>query len=92
MSLATLGMLKDLLLKIISKVGKGGDGDEGVSLQSPFPSKSGSTVTEIVASRSFDSLPTITESVASNLLPDLQYQQPCSSRQADEALCFLTRR
>ena len=45
-SLATFGMLEDLLLKINSKVGGGGGGSESGCLQSPFPSKAGSTVAE----------------------------------------------
>ena len=68
--LATFGLLEDLMLKINPKVGRGVGGGEGVSLQSRFPSKAGSTVAESVASRCFYSLPTITESVASNDLLD----------------------
>ena len=87
-SLANYGMLEDFLRKISSKFGRAGGGGEGVSPQSPFPSKAGSTIGESVASRSFYSLPTITESVASNPLPVFQHQQPCSSHQADDALGF----
>ena len=43
---------------------------------------------ESVASRSFYSLPTITESVDSDRLVGDVSQQPCSSRQADAALGF----
>ena len=80
-SLATFGMLEDVLLKIGGKAGRnvGGKGSE----QSALHSRSGSTVMESVASRSFYSLPTITESFDSDRL-----QQPCSSRQADAALGF----
>ena len=78
-SLATFGMLEDLLLKINSKVGRGGGGCEGVSLQSPSRSKAGSTVAESVASRSFYSLPTITESLTNYLLTDPLYRRPATS-------------
>ena len=57
--------------------------------QSPFPSQTVSIVAESVASRSFYSLPTITESKASNPLWDCHDKQPCSSDQADDALGFL---
>ena len=80
-SLASFGMLKDVLLKIGGKAGRnvGGNGSE----QSALHSRSGSTVMKSVASRSFYSLPTITESFDSDRL-----QQPCSSRQTDAALGF----
>ena len=85
-SLATFGMLEDVLLKIGGKtrrnVGEKGSG-WSVSL-----SRSGSTVMESVASRSFYSLPTITESFDSDRLAGYLSQQPCSSRQADVALGF----
>ena len=45
-SLATFGMLGDLLLKINPKVDRSGGGGEGLSFQSPFQSKAGSTVAE----------------------------------------------
>ena len=61
-----------------------------MSPQSPLPSKAGSTNAESVASHSLYSLPTITESVASNPLPGPEYQQPCSSRQANEPLGLFT--
>ena len=84
--LTTFGMLEDALLKIVGKsersVGEKGGG-RSVSL-----SRSGSTVMESVASRSFFSLPTITESVDSDRLAGDPSQQPCSSRQADTALGF----
>ena len=85
-SLATFGMLEDVLLKIGGKsgrsVGKKGSG------QSASLGRSGSTVMECVASRSFYSLPTITESFDSDRLMGDHSQQPCSSRQADAALGF----
>ena len=43
---------------------------------------------ESVASRSFYSLPTITESFDSDRLAGVLLEQPCSSRQADAALGF----
>ena len=58
-SLATLGMLEDVLLKICGNSGKS-DGDKG-SGQSPLFRRAGSTVVERVATRSFFSLPTLTE-------------------------------
>ena len=85
-SLATFGMLEDVLLKIGRKIGRNvcekGSG-KSVSL-----SRLGSTVMESVASLSFYSLPTITESFDSDRLAGDLSQQPCSSRQADAALDF----
>ena len=75
-------MLEDVLLKIGGKTGKN-VGEKG-SGQSASLSRSGSTVMESVASRSFFSLPTITESFDS----DCSQQPCCSSRQADAALGF----
>ena len=80
-SLANFGMLEDVLLKIGGKTGRN-VGEKG-SGRSVSRSGSGSTVMDSVASRSFYSLPTITESFDSDRL-----QQPCSSRQADAALSF----
>ena len=57
-SLATFGMLEDVLLKIGGKTGRN-VGEKG-SGQSASLSRSGSTVMESVASRTFYSLPTIT--------------------------------
>ena len=85
-SLATFGMLEDVLLKIGGKSGRNvGEkgGGRSVSL-----SRSGSTVMESVASRSFYSLPTITESFESDRLAGDPSQQPCSIRQPDTALGF----
>ena len=80
-SLATFGMLEDVLLKIGGKPGRNvGERGSGWSVAR---SGSGSTVVDSVASRSFYSLPTITESLDSE-----QLQQPCSSRQADAILGF----
>ena len=86
-SLATFGMLEDVLLKIGGKTGRN-FGEKG-SEQSASRSRSGSTVMESVALRSFYSLPTITESFDSDRLVGDLSQQPCSSRQADAALGFL---
>ena len=85
-SLATFGMLEDVLLKIGGKTGRN-VGEKG-SGQSVSLSRSRSTVMESVASRSFYSLPTITESFDSDRVVGDLSQQPCSSRQADAALDF----
>ena len=85
-SVATFGMLGDVLLKIGKKTGRN-VGEKG-SGRSVSLSRSGSTVMESVASRSFYSLPTITESFDSDRLGGDLSQQPCSSRQADAALGF----
>ena len=87
-SLATFGMLmlEDVLLKNGGKSGSS-VGEKG-SGQSASLGMSGSTVMESVASRSFYSLPTITESFDSDRLVGDSSQQPCSSRQADAALGF----
>ena len=76
-SIATFGMLEDVLLKIGGKAGRnvGGKG----SGQSPSFSRAGSTVIENVASRSFYSLPTITESFGSDPSAGDLTLQPCSS-------------
>ena len=85
-SLATFGMLKDVLLKIGEKAGRNvGDKSSG---QSGSFSRAKSTVVESVASRSFYSLTTITESFGSDRSAGGVTQQPCSSRQADAALDF----
>ena len=84
--LATFGMLEDVLLKIGGKAGKHvGDKSSG---QSGSISRAGSTAVESVASRSFYSLPTITESFGSGPSAGDPTQQPCSIRQADAALAF----
>ena len=85
-SSATFGMLEDVLLKIGGKTGRN-VGERG-SGQSVSHSRSGSTVMDSVASRSFYSLPTITESFDSDRLVGSLSQQPCSSRQADSVLGF----
>ena len=85
-SLAILGMLGDVLFKIGGKTGRN-VGDKGGE-QSCSVSRAGSTVIKNVASRSFYSLPTITESFGSDLSASDLTQQPCSSRLADAALDF----
>ena len=85
-SLATFGMLEDVFLNIGGKAGRN-VGEKG-SGQSVSLSRSGSTVMESVASRSFYSLPTITESFDSDRVAGDLSQEPCSSRQADAALGF----
>ena len=84
-SLATFGMLEDVLLKIGGKTGRN-VGEKG-SGRSVSLSRSGSTVMDSVASRSFY-LPKITESSDSDRLVGNLSQQPCSSRQADAVLGF----
>ena len=79
-------MLEDGLLKIGGKTGRS-VGERG-SGQSASLGRSRSTVVESMASRSFYSLPTITESFDSDRLVGALTQQPCSSRQADAALDF----
>ena len=83
-SLATFGMLEDVLLKMGGKTGRN-VGDKGNG-QSPSFSMARSTVVEGVASGSFFSLPAITETFASDRSACDLTQQPCSSRQADATL------
>ena len=84
--MATFGILEDVLLKIGGKAGRNVN-DKG-SGQSASLKKAGSTVMESVASRSFYSLPTITESFGSDPCAGVFSHQPCSSRQGDAALDF----
>ena len=85
-SLATFGMLEDVLVKIGGKAGRNVGGKS--SGQSGSISRTGSTVVESVASRSCYSLPTVTEYFGSDRPAGDVTQQPCSSRQADAALDF----
>ena len=79
-------MLEDVFLKIGRTTGKNvGEKGNGKSVSL---SRSGSTIMDSLASRSFYSLPTITESFDSDRLAGDLSQQPCSSRQADAALDF----
>ena len=89
-SLATFGMLEDVLLKIGEKRRKGG-GDRG-SGQSPLFSRTGSTNLESVASRSFYSFPTITASADSSPSEDGPVRQHRYKRQADDAWVFPRRK
>ena len=88
-SLATFGMLEDVLLKKGGKTGRS-VGERG-SGQSASLGRSGSTVVESMGSRSFYSLPTITESFDSDRLVGDLTQRPCSGRHADAALDFSRR-
>ena len=86
-SLASYGMLEDLLLK--AKVG-GGDQLVASHLsigRSPFPSVAGSSWNKSNASRSIYSLPSVTETDASNVVAvDESMQEPYSSKQANARL------
>ena len=82
-SLASFGMLKDLLLKA-TLIGRGGGGSKASS-RSVFSNCARTSVGDSVASRSVYSLPTITESTGSGQVT-MGSQEPCSSRPADEAL------
>ena len=89
-SLASYSMLEDLLLK-----SRRGSGDcFGTSRypagKSPLPSVAGSSMGDSVASRSFCSLPTITEDDGADVvLGGDGVEEPCSSRQADERLAMV---
>ena len=85
-TLATFGMLKDVLLKDGGEAGRNA-GDKGKGL-SPSFSRPGSTVVESVAPRSVYSLPTIAQSFGSDPSGGVFPQQPCSSREADAAVGF----
>ena len=61
-----------------------------VKRQSPFPDRAGSTIAECIGSRSSQTFPTITESVATTLLTDTRSQQPSSSRQPLKVLGLLS--
>ena len=86
-SLASYGMLEDLLLKA-----RGGGGFQSVGSRhsigrSPFPSVAGSSWGDSIASRTNYSLPNITETDVSNVLGGGEVlQEPCTSKQADARL------
>ena len=86
-SLASYGMLEDLLLK--ARVG-GGDrpvGSRHSIGRSAFPSVAGSSWGDSIASRTNYSLPTVTEIDVSNVVGGGEtLQEPCSSKQADARL------
>ena len=83
MSLASFGMLKNLLLKA-NLIGGGGGGGKASS-RSVFSSRAGTSFGDSVTSRSLFSLPTITKSTEKEQVA-MGFQKPCSSRQMDEAL------
>ena len=87
-SLASYGMLEDLLLKA-----RGGGGFQSVGSRhsigrSPFPSVAGSSWGDSIRSRTNYSLPTITEVDACNVAVAgvSSLEEPCSSKQADARL------
>ena len=86
-SLASYGMLEDLLLKA-----RGGGGFQSVGSRhsigrSPFPSVAGSSWGDSIASKTNYSLPTVTETDVSNVVGGGEVlQEPCSSKQADDCL------
>ena len=86
-SLASYGILEDLLLKA-----RGGGGFQSVGSRhsigrSPFPSVAGSSRGDSIASRTNYSLPTITETDVGNVLGGEELlQEPCTSKQADARL------
>ena len=86
-SLASYGMLEDLLLKArIGGVGPAVGSRHSVG-KSPFPSVAVSSWGDSVASRTNYSLPTVTEvDVGSVVGTDVALEEPCSSRQADARL------
>ena len=86
-SLASHGMLEDLLLKV--RVGGGVQpvGPRHSVGRSPFPSVAGSSWGDSIASNTKYSLPTVTETDVSNVVVGGELlQEPCSSKQADARL------
>ena len=86
-SLASYGMLEDLLLK--ARVGGGVQpvGSRHSIGRSPFLSVAGSSWGDSIASRTNYSLPTVTETDVSNVVDGGELlQEPCSSKQADARL------
>ena len=86
-SLASYGMLEDLLLK--TRVG--GGVQPVVSRHSigrfPFPRVAGSSWGDIIASRTHYLLPTVKETDVGNVVGGGEFlQEPCSSREADARL------
>ena len=86
-SLASYGMLENLLQKT-----RGGGGFQPVGSRhsiwrSPFPSVAGSSWGDSIASKTKYSLPTVTEIDVSNVVGGGEVlQEPCSSKQADARL------
>ena len=86
-SLASYGMLEDMLVK--ARVGGGVQpaGSRHSIGRSPFPSVAGSSWGDSIASRTNYSLPTVFETDVSNVVCGGELlQEPCSSRQADARL------
>ena len=86
-SLASYGLLEDLLLK--ARVGAGDQpaGSRYSIGRSPFPSVAGSSWGGSVASGTNYSLPTLTETDNSNVAAgEESLQEPCSRRQAHACL------
>ena len=86
-SLASYGILEDMLVK--ARVGGGVQpaGSRHSIGRSPFPSVAGSSWGDSIASRTNYSLPTVTETDVSNVVCGGELlQEPCSSRQADARL------
>ena len=86
-SLASFGLLEDLLLK--ARVGGGVQpvGSRHSIGRSPFPSVAGSSSGDSIASRTNYSLPTVIETDVSNVVGGGELlQEPCSSKQADACL------
>ena len=86
-SLASYGMLEDLLLKARVDDGVQPSGSRHSLGRSSFPSVAGSSWGDSIASRTNYSLPTVTETDVSNILGGGELlQEPCSSKQADARL------
>ena len=86
-SLASYGMLEDLLLK--ARVGGGVQpvGSRNSIGRSPFPSVAGPSWGDSIASKTNYSLPTVTETDVSNVVDGGELLQvPCSCKQADARL------
>ena len=86
-SLASYGMLEDILLKARVDGGDQSLGSRHSIGRSPFLSVAGSCWGDSVASRTKYSLPTVTKTDASNVVAvEGSLQEPCSSKQADARL------
>ena len=90
-SLASYSMLEDLLLKAKGGSGAQAKTSRNTAGRSPFPSVAGSSMGDSFASRSFYSLPTITETDGTNVVEGGDIvEEPCSSKQADARLALGT--
>ena len=86
-SLASYGMLEDLLLKTRVVGGDPVVGSRHSVGITPFPSAGGSSWGDSTASRTNYSLPTVTETDVSNVVVGGEsLQEPCSSKQAEAGL------